>query len=105
MAKAGCCSYRQTVLKHPLDLILSSTTNRLLNERTSLPFTSALRCQYLPVCKCREYAWAEVFHSIMAYLSHNASTELGITRKVLASELDCKPAVSSHAEVSLHVFR
>jgi len=29
-----------------LDLMLSSTTNRHLKEVMSLPFTSALRCQY-----------------------------------------------------------
>ena len=41
----SCC---QPVLKTstPLELILSSTTNRLLREGTSLPFTSALRPGY-----------------------------------------------------------
>jgi len=39
---AGCPSCRQP---HPLHFILSSTTNILLRDGTSLPFVSALRCQ------------------------------------------------------------
>jgi len=49
LARCHSCHYQ--CFRHPLELIVSSATNKLLREETSVTFRSALRCQYPKHCQ------------------------------------------------------